>query len=141
MGVTIYANNSSYSFDCGYGGFHNLQRNIAKAFDEEFGDHYATLMSCWNQEALKAFDEKANRILSDERFTADDDDILDFLFASDCDGVVSHRTCKKIYELIKDIDFGNKIFTYAAYSDGKDYEKFKEFLLECYSYHRKMRWC
>lgn len=65
--------------------------------------------------------------------------LLDFLFASDCGGEISYKTCKKIYDLINNIDFGNEIFTYGAHSDGKDYEYFKEFLLECYSHRRKMR--
>lgn len=43
-------------------------------------------------------------------------------------------------DLIKDVDFGGKIFTYAAYSDGKDYENFKEFLKECYQKHRTIIW-
>lgn len=37
MGLSITANNSQYSFDCGYGGFFNLRKNVALAFDEELG--------------------------------------------------------------------------------------------------------
>lgn len=74
------------------------------------------------------------------RFKEEDDDILDFLYASDCEGKAGHRTCKKIYDLIKDVDFHGQIFTYAAYSDGKDYEYFKGFLFECYSKKRNMIW-
>ena len=70
----------------------------------------------------------------------EDKDIFDFLFASDCDGKCSYKTAKKIYDLIKDVDFGGKIFTYTAYSDGKDYENFKEFLKECYQKHRTIIW-
>lgn len=140
MGYTIYATNSSHSFDGGMGGFMNLRINIAKAWDKEFGEHYATLAHCHSKDDYELFDLIANKILSDERFKDEDKDILDFLFASDCEGEISYKTCKKIYNLIKDIDFGNKIFTYGAYSDGKDYERFKEFLLECYRYRRKMRW-
>ena len=140
MGYTLYATNSTHSFDGGMGGFMNLRINIAKAWDKEFGEHYATLAYCLCADDYKTFDVIANKILSDKRFKDEDADILDFLFASDCGGEISHKTCKKIYNLIKDIDFGGKIFTYGAHSDGKDYEKFKEFLLECYRYHRKMRW-
>lgn len=140
MGVTISAKNSSYNFDMGYGGFFNLRCNIAKAFDKEFGEHYETLMFRHSEDDFKAFNERANEILSASRFKDEDADILDFLFESDCEGKISHRTCKKIYELIKNIDFAGKIFTYAAYSDGNDYEYFKEFLKECYSHRRKMYW-
>lgn len=140
MGVTIYANNGSRTFDGGYFGFMNLRTNIALAFDKEFGEHYSTLRTCFKVEDRKEFDAKANKILSHDRFSQEDEDIIEFLATSDCGGSISHKTCKKIYDLIKDIDFGNKIFTYGAYSDGKDYEHFKKFLLECYSHRRKMRW-
>lgn len=141
MGVTIKATNSSRSFDMGFGGFMSLRTNIAKAFDKEFGEHYDTLSTCWKEEHYKAFDERTNEILKDPRFKEEDVDIIEFFFASDCEGSISHKTCKKIYNIIKDIDFEGKIFVYAAHSDGKDYEYFKEFLLECWKNRRKMRWC
>lgn len=140
MGVTITATNSSRDFDMGAGGFFSLRTNIAKAFDAEFGEHYDTLSRIWRHEDCEAFDKKTEEILKHSRFKSEDADIVEFLFMSDCDGSISHKTCKKIYDLIKDIDFGNRIFVYAAHSDGKDYEYFKEFLLECYKHRRKMRW-
>ena len=140
MGFTIYSNNGSRDFDGGMGGFMSLRTNIALAFDKEFGEHYSTLRSCFREDDYKLFNAKTNKILSDDRFKQEDEDIVEFLFACDCGGEISHKTCKKIYDLIKDIDFGNKIFTYGAHSDGKDYEYFKDFLLECYSHRRKLRW-
>lgn len=140
MGYTIYANNGTKSFDGGMGGFMSLRENIALAFDKEFGEHYSTLINCFSEDDYKLFDAKTEKILSHERFKQEDEDIVKFLFASDCGGKISHKTCKKIYDLIKDIDFKDKIFTYGAYSDGKDYEHFKNFLFECYSHRRKLRW-
>lgn len=140
MGFTLTANKSSFSFDGGMGGFMSLRTNIALAWDKEFGEHYSTLSRCIYEDDYKRFNDRANAILKDERFKDEDTDILDFLFASDCEGSISHKTCKKIYDLIKDIDFGKKIFTYSARSDGKDYEYLKEFLLECYSHRRKAYW-
>lgn len=140
MGVTVTATNSNYSFDMGSGGFFNLRKNIAYVFDKEVGEHYETLFRCWSKEERDAWDRKMNKILSDDRFRPEDEDVLDFLFASDCGGSASHKTCKKIYGFIKDINFGNRTFVYSAHSDGKDYEHFKAFLLECYKNRRKMRW-
>lgn len=140
MGFTITANGSEYSFDGGMGGFMSLRNNIALAFDKEFGKHYETLRFCHSKEDYRLFNLITDKILSADRFSEKDADIIEFLFASDCEGSISHKTCKKIYNLIKDIDFNGKIFTYAAYSDGRDYEHFKKFLLECYSHRRKMRW-
>ena len=141
MGFTITATNSKHDFYGGMGGFRNLRVNIAKAWDKEFGEHYETLIRCHCKKEYEAFNEKANRILSNDRFRQEDEDIIDFLFACDCDGSISYKTCKKIYDIIKDIDFSGEIFTYSAYSDGNDYEYFKEFLLDCYKRRAKMIWC
>ena len=140
MGFTITATNSKYSFNGSSGGFYNLRVNIAKAFDIEFGNHYETLRERITLADYDAFDIKANDILAKPRFKKEDDDIIIFLFMPDTGGSISYKTCKKIYDLIKDIDYGNKIFTYAAHSDGRDYEKFKVFLLDCYKRRAKMRW-
>ena len=140
MGFTITATNSKYSFNGSFGGFYSLRVNIAKAFDTEFGNHYETLRERITLADYDAFDIKANDILAKPRFKKEDDDIIIFLFMPDTGGSISYKTCKKIYDLIKDIDYGNKIFTYAAHSDGRDYEKFKAFLLDCYKRRAKMRW-
>lgn len=140
MGYIIYANGGSMDFHGGMGGFMSLRTNIALAFDKEFGEHYSTLSSCYRKEDYELFNAITDKILSHDRFKQEDADIVNFLFASDCGGEISHKTCKKIYSLIKDIDFDGEVFTYGAYSDGKDYEHFKDFLLECYSHRRKLRW-
>lgn len=138
MGVCLTNRKSKYSFDMGTGGFNNLRTNIAMAFDKELGEAYAdTKTAILNP---KEYDERINKILANDRFKDEDIDIINFLFSSDCDGKCGYKTCGKIYNLIKDIDFGNKIFTYAVRSDGKDYEHFKEFLKECYSKRRNMIW-
>ena len=138
MGVCLTSRKSDYSFDMGYGGFDNLRTSIARAFDEELGIAYSdTHMAIMHP---KEYDERINSILADERFKDEDVDIIEFLFATDCEGKCSYKTCGKIYKLIKDIDFGGKIFTYAIRSDGKDYEKFKLFLKECYQKRRTMIW-
>jgi hypothetical protein len=140
MGFTITATNSKYSFNGGAGGFYNLRKNIAKAFDAEFGAHYEKLIYCHSKEDHKAFDKETERILNKPRFKEEDYDVMDFFFFSDTEGSIAYSTCKKIYDLIKDIDFGNQIFTYPAHSKGDDYEQFKAFLLDCYKRRAKMRW-
>lgn len=145
MGFCLTATNSKYSFNGGYGGFALLRQNIANAWDKEFGEHYATLRACFRESDYATFDKETARILSQERFQdggekSDDGDIVKFLFESDGGGSISHKTCKKIYEIIKDTDFHGKIFTYAAYSDGKDYEHLKSFLLDCYKRRVKAKW-
>ena len=139
MGVSIKATNGIYSFDMGYGGFFNLRKNIAIALDPEFGDHYAKLLYRHSKEEFSTPDRKAEEIINRKHLDEDYADVLDFLYASDESGAISHRTCKKIYDLIKDIDFGNRCFRYTIHAHN-DYDEFKEFLRDCYSWHKKMRW-
>lgn len=138
MGVCLTSKKSKYEFNMGYGGFGILRANICNAFDEELCEVYKDTLFAFREP--QEYTNRVNEILKDSRFKDEDVDIVDFLFASDCDGECSYKTAKKIYDLIKDIDFGGKIFTYAAYSDGKDYEKLKAFLKECYQKRRKIIW-
>lgn len=138
MGVCLTSEKSEYEFDMGYIGFGHLRMNIAMSFDKELGVAYSdTLTAMLNP---TEYNKRFNEILSDDRFKDEDIDIIEFLCASDCGGECSYETCGKIYNIIKDVDFGDEIFTYAAYSDGKDYEYLKEFLKECYTEQRKMIW-
>lgn len=138
MGICLTSRKSNIEFRMGYGGFNILRTNICRAFDEELAEVYADTLFAWKDP--RGYMSKINEILKDERFKDEDKDIIDFFFASDCDGKCGYKTCKKIYNLIKDIDFGGKIFTYAAYSDGNDYEELKAFLKECYQKRRMMIW-
>lgn len=138
MGLTIYANGVDRSFDLGYGGFANLRGRIAEAYDKDLSKVYSD--SCMCMTYPDKWIGLINSIIRVKKFPDEDQDIFDFLFASDCGGQISHRTCKKIYELIKGIDLGGEIFTYAGRSDGRDYEYFEEFLKTCYSKRAHMRW-
>lgn len=93
-------------------------------------------------EDFEAFNEKAREILrkmiSNERLKDGDEDILDFLYAPDCGGKISYKTCKKIYELIKDTDC-KYCLRYAAYSHN-DWADFKQLLKECYSHRASLVW-
>ena len=123
----------------GAGGFFNLRANIAVLFDKQFGEHYRRLLECRDQIEYEEHDRIANEILSNPRFKDEDADILDFLYASDCDGKIGYKTCGKLFNLIKDRDFGKKGFRYTAYAHN-DYEELKKFLKECYSHRRNAYW-
>lgn len=140
MGITITATNSKLSFDMGCGGFSCLRRHIAEALDEEFGKNYAGIMACFTKQEYEENDHKAEEIINRKHLDDKYADVIDFLYAPDDSvGKVSYKTCRKIYELIKDVDFGNKCFRYAAHAHN-DYEEFKGFLRECVSHRRNTRW-
>lgn len=145
MGVNLYSNSKKVTqeFNMSYGGFFLLRSQIANAFDKEFGEHYSQLLkaSCSLSGSTEAFNKKMNQILADKRFNGKDD-ILDFFFASDCEGIISYQTCKKLYDIIKDVDFQSG-FQYGNFSNGteEDWNDLKEFFLECYKAKVSARWC
>lgn len=145
MGVSLYSNSKKVTqeFTMSYGGFFALRSQIANVFDKEFGEHYSQLLkaSCFLSGGTEAFNKKMNQILADKRFDGQDD-ILDFFFASDCEGTISHQTCKKLYDIIKNADFQSG-FQYGNFSNGieKDWNDLKEFFLGCYKAKVSARWC
>lgn len=143
MGVCLTANNSSYSFYMGYFGFHILRRSIAEIIDPEFAQLYHEMLAGVFMEDRIEAEKKLSKLLADEdKFPEDIECVLDFLFQPDVEGKVSYKTCKKLYDLIKDVNFDGKSFRYVCdqNSEMSDYEMFKKFLKECYRYHRNMRW-
>ena len=136
MGVTVTANNSSFAFHMGSGGFYSLRKTVADALDPEFGKNYAGLLKCRSEEDYKEHDRIANVLIGEKNL---DDDIVEFLYMPDTDGSVPYRTCGKILALLEKTDLSGKGFQYAAYRND-DYGSFKRFLRECYRYRRKMRW-
>jgi hypothetical protein len=136
MGVSITATHAIHDFHMGYSGFFNLRKNIAMVLNKEFGENYFRLLKCIIPEQFEECDSIANSLIEEHNL---DDDIVAFLYMSDCEGEVSYKVCGKLYNLIKDVDFGDKWFRYGAYAHN-DYEEFKEFLKDCYSHRKKMRW-
>lgn len=137
MGISIGGNyKNSICINGSSSSLIKIRNQVALAWDKEFGEHYITLET---YDDYEEFDKKANEILSDKRFDdGDDQDILDFLFTNDCNGKVSYKTCKKIYELIKDIEYNGNL-RYLAHSHN-DWEDFKQLLRDCYSHRCYMMW-
>lgn len=141
MGVTIHNNSKdSKKLNMGYISFMWLRIDIAKIFDKEFGEHYATsffatvstkVTRCSLEEDFNMFSKKANEIIIKNKL---DEDIVDFLYEPDTNGKIHYKICKKIYDLIKDVK-SNK-----CYRTENDFEIFKEILLSCYKTRSYMRW-
>ena len=137
MGITITATNPKHEFDRGYSGLFQLRKGIALALNEEFGRNYAALEYCHTQKEYVENDEAANRIIQKnhlDRYA----DVLDFLYMPDSEGEVGYKTCGNILRLIRNRK-GDTGFRYGSMQHN-DWEEFKEFLQDCYSHHKKMRW-
>lgn len=140
MGLTITSKikKCPIELDGGYGMFMVLRQAIAKLYDKEFGEHYETLSKCFLKEHFDEFNKKANEILRDNRFKEEDEDIIDFLYMSDCGGKIGYKTCKKLYDLLKDYK-SNIPLRYAFYSHN-DWEDIKELLIQCYKHRANLYW-
>ena len=144
MGLTIYSNGDEYHFDMSYGSFFRLRAQVATLLNEEFGKTYNSMRGFHTADEYAAIDKKLDEIADFEQL---DEAILTFLYTSDCDGVINYKTCKKLYELIKDIYVGDIMCSYkykgrdTYYVHGDEaFDAFKDFLKRCYSKHRYMRW-
>lgn len=130
MGITLH--NVSYSMDMGYGQFFNLRLAVAKYLDEKFAKLYREFYreTGDNNRAV----EELNRYI-ESNFK--DDCILDFLLQPDCEGNVSSKTCKRIYEVIKNYD-NNYMYGY-VYSNNT-FTYFKNMIHDCAVKRRKLYW-
>lgn len=133
MGVSIYANQSIYEFDMGYATFFRLRTLIATRIDEELGEAYSEPFFNQNYRA-----ERIKDVVDRKHLDTLYKDVLEFLFMSDCSGSISHKVCRQLYDLLKDVDKVQSL-NYVGFRHG-DWYDFKAFLMECYSKHRKMRW-
>lgn len=145
MGICITSNyKGAPSLDGSYFMLHKIKIRLAKAWDAEFGEHYTTLMDAFRFNELEAFDRRTTEILEQPRF-ANDADIAEFMFMSDCEGKVNYRTCKKLAELLTSVilnkteDFAQISLRYQAYSKN-DWEDLLELLRGCYSHRANLIW-
>lgn len=141
MGVSITCKKPKYTFDMGEGGFFNLRKNVALSMDREFGELYATLSKCYSSDDYSAFDQKVEKMIAEKRLDEKYTDVLDFLFASDCEGKINYKTCGKIAFMLEADYSGlyDKVFRYAIEAHD-DYREFIIFLKDCYSHRKTMRW-
>lgn len=130
MGVTI-RNKGSY-VDLTYSGMFNLRKEIASIYSTSFRDFYED----WCEG--KYTNEEGNKMLEkyfiDGTLKEEDEMVLDFLFASDCEGKLPYKSCRRLYTIIKDYDT-NKIFGYCGRPQKGTFEEFKK-VVECSAKNR-----
>ena len=147
MGITITCKNPKYDFGMSYHAFFNLRKNIARCINDYFGSLYEKLMLYPGTYLDDGYlvESKAENYINDNPniFPEEDNDILDFLFESDCEGKIRHKTCKKIADLLEKnydrLNLKNKEFRY-GYHSHEDYKEFIDFLRDCYSHRKNMEW-
>ena len=140
MGLTMKSKN--YSIDMGYGGFGRLRLKIAELTGKEIEEHYKELdkgMFLFGAEK-EVFFEKYNKRISEleEEFKIPSG-ILDFLYASDCEGKITVAKCKQIYKVIKDYD-DDILYGYCGRSDCAKFKDFKQIVKDCIDNKCSMEW-
>ena len=99
----IIKNSQESSIEIGYFGFYRLRRRIAELAAPDIFNAYSMVPDVKSETEKKEYSQYLNRL---EKKYSDDSRslVLDFLYASDCDGSMDAEHCKAIYDLIKDCD-------------------------------------
>lgn len=141
MGVTIDSENCS--IDLGYGGFGNLRTKVAELTAPDIYEHYKKLedgmflLGIKRKEFFKRYNAQIQRL--SEKYNGEKDNILDFLYASDCNGEMDIEHCKSIYEVIKDYD-DDVCYGYRGRLDCAMFKDFKELVKDCIETNTSMNW-
>lgn len=141
MGLTIESKNCS--IDLGYGGFKALRTKVAELTAPDIYEHYKNLetgMILFGTVRQSFFDNYNAKIQQlSEKYHGEKDEILDFLYASDCSGEMDLEHCKSIYEIIKDYD-DDICYGYCGRSDCAMFKDFKMVLEDCINNNCNMEW-
>lgn len=100
MSITI-KNSQESSVEIGYFGFYKLRRKIAELAAPDIFNAYSMLPDIKSEDEKKDYNQYLNRL--EKKYSGDSRSlVLEFLYASDCDGKMDAEHCKAVYDLIKD---------------------------------------
>ena len=143
MGITI--GNRSQSIDMGDRGFLMLRTKIAELLDIDFSVLYKEMSDNLytrfdSEEARKKYWEDYNKralALCEEKKL--DEDVVNFLYASDCEGKVTPNGCHSLYSVIQDYD-DDICYGYTGRPDCAKFKDFKEIIFDCWKNRRQLQW-
>ena len=95
MGLDVSIKGLDYkdTYHCGYITFGLYRRKVANAYNKRLGELYEkTYKEDLTKEEIKEWNNICN------------DDLDIFLWHSDCDGKFTPKECKKIYDVLKDLN-------------------------------------
>lgn len=132
MGICL--KNKEYNMDMGYIAFGMLRQTIANLYDTQLGNLYKKLYESYSVNSREVAINNINIYLES---TDLDNDIIDFLFMSDCHGKISYKVCKKLYQIIKYYDNNIK---YGYDWANNSFSYFKKMLNDCALKRRTLYW-
>lgn len=144
MGVTIA--NHKRSIDMGSGGYSRLRETVSKLLNcKEFAEAYAELPIAFMERQRRGFatmeeyyEDHDRRVLEICESNHLDEDVVNWLYSSDCGYSASPKTCRHLWWLIKDYD-DNFIYGYCGRPDAARFKDFKQIVEECAKERRVMR--
>lgn len=142
MGMTIESKN--HSIDLGGGGFMRLRTKVSELTAPDIFEHYKKLdegLRLYGDER-KAFYKSYNAKIAelDKKYEGRMSDILDFLYESDCDGIMDVPHCRSIYEIIKNYD-DDILYGYAGRKDCAKFADFKKIVKDGIDSGNGFSWC
>lgn len=123
MGLDIYAKGLKYedSYHCGYIKFGMYRKAVAKAYNERIGELYEkTYKDDLTNEEIKEWNKLCN------------DDLDIFLWHSDCDGKLTPKECKKVFNAMKDLKIDMQGNNYIKMNNYTMHEQWLKMLEHCY---------
>lgn len=127
MGLVIRATGFNETiYDSGYMGFTHFRVAVAKAYNQEFGELYERWIHCCitSEEFLKCDSDRINELANVDL------DLL--LLHSDCDGKLTPKECKRIYEVTKNLSCDYPLCNYITNTGKNQLEVFNRALLHCW---------
>lgn len=139
MYTTIKSKN--YSADFEYFVISKIKRKIADNISDEVGAHYREAFDirkfAHNQDYINEYKKKSEQLANKYQCK----EIFGFLYQNEVEGKISVKSCKKIYEAIKDLGEDVNGYHYAARDlDDKYFREFKKLLKDCIDNNSHLEW-
>lgn len=96
MGVSV--DSKHYGFSTGYITFDKLRLEIAGLLGDEWREHYEDMLLAPYDMIWSDYNDKTEEM--SEGLSQDDEMVLDFLYASDCEGSLSPEQCRAVMQLM-----------------------------------------
>ena len=142
MGIAL--GNCKNMIALGHFGFQRLRSKVAELLDEEFGNRYKDIpdiqrqayQSDSSEKVWEVYNNQLNEIIDRNHL---DDNVLEFLFQPDCNGKLSYKVCRSLYNVIKDYD-DDIIYGYSGQKNPAKFADFKAIVEDCYKHRRQLIW-
>lgn len=115
------------TYHCGYIKFNLYRKKVASAYNERLGELYEkTFKDELQPEEIKEWNNLCN------------DDLDIFLWHSDCDGKLTPKECKKIYDAMKDLKVEMQGHNYIEMNCYDMHQLWLNMLKHCYKHRVNM---